>query len=111
VLVHLSAAPSTATRTPPTPLPRTPSVLAFGLATDHKMIVTVVSGDPVDYIDGVPGPFLDEPDGTIAIGESHTFTRGTMLRATGEVDVEIEHWSPAQEGTEEPEGPDENGAE
>jgi hypothetical protein len=96
VLVHLSGTKTREPRgTPQTPLTRVPSMLAFGaVAPDHKMVVTVVGGDVVEYIDGVPGPFLDEPDGTIAVGETHTFTRGVTLRATGEVDVDIEHVVP-----------------
>lgn len=94
MLVHLSGTRTREPRAPQTPLSRTPSMLAFGLAADHRMVVTVVSGDALEYIDGVPGPFLDDPDGTIALGESREFTRGATLRATGEVDIDIDHIAP-----------------
>ena len=78
-------------------------VYTFTVPTDSEVTVMVTEGGPVDYSESLAGPFGD-PAGTLALGESETFTRPMTLKA--DADSELEFSYPVEEPPE-PEPPPE----
>lgn len=84
------------------------SLIAFQATADDPLSIEVVDGDPIEWTTAqFSGPFPDEPDGQVRVGQSRELTRDGMLRTTGTSELELRRRVVAEEFDNRPPGPPE----